>query len=588
MIYDSDFHPSITSLGFLHQILWRNAGFGIFRKIPELDEYEPRFDPTVIPISSVPAEPSDKVNAVSDSGSSPPVQNQDYYSVADYHSLYNSGDITPNDVIRALLPLIRRTPSPPGKYSVAWLENNVEVILAAAEASTLRYKEKKPLGVLDGVPLAVKDEIDVDGYQTRRGSTINYAPPSVRGKSITAHCVLQWEKAGAINVGKLNQHEFGMGQYYYPMKLLTTLYLLIMMSDVNGNNSNWGTPSNPHNDQYYPGGSSSGSAYAVSAGLVPITLGTDAGGSIRVPSSFCGVYGLKTSHGRISANPMDAYFSTNLVIGPLAADLTSLEAAYRIMATPDPSSRDSSLFPPPQKHVGPRSKVIGTERTWFDRADDPIRKLCYRAVEYYEKTLGYTIVDIQIPFLPEGQLAHAVTVLTEAAGTVSDHIHLSPANRILLAVGRATPGRDYILAQRMRNLLMRHLGALFQEYPGLIVVTPTIPSAGWLIEGEDAISKEGFSDGNQSVRVMEYIWLANFTGCPAMTFPVGYIDPSKGEGSLPAGLMGMGEWGSEDLLIEWGRDGEKWLNRDDGSGRKRPQVWIDVLNETVPMSSTEV
>jgi len=345
-------------------------------------------------------------------------------------------------------------------------------------------------------------------------------------------------------------------------------------ADTTNNNPIHGTPLNPHNPNYYTGGSSGGSAYAVSTGLVPIAFGADAGGSIRIPSSYCGVYGLKPSHGRVSGIPTLKLATTCGVDGPIAGSMTDLETAYRVMATPDPSNTSSSMFPLPRPHTGPRRKCIGVYNTWFDRADPSILNVCYSALDHY-KTLGYEIIDISIPFLPDGQTAHAITSLCEISSATNGSVAgLSAPNKILISVGRQTPASDLILAQKLRNLLMQHLAFLFAKHPGLIVVTPTTANAGWHISGGAADLKYGVSDANMTMRSMEYVWLANFTGCPALSIPVGYVDAVEGEGKIPVGLMGMGEWGSEDVLIEWGKDGEGWLG---GEDRKRPENWVDVV-----------
>lgn len=116
-------------------------------------------------------------------------------------------------------------------------------------------------------------------------------------------------------------------------------------------------------------------------------------------------------------------------------------------------------------------------------------------------------------------------------------------------------GQDFLAAQRLRNCLMTHLAHLFQKHPGLMIVTPTTPIPGWKIAGGEADLKRGVSDGNSTVRNMEYVWLANFSGCPAISCPAGY-DVVDGGRRVPVGVMAMGEWGSEEELIEFARDGE--------------------------------
>lgn len=410
---------------------------------------------------------------------------------------------------------------------------------------------------MDGVPTAIKDEVDLAGFRTSTGRKRNDKAFEVAKE--TPWTIRKWEEAGVIILGKSTLHELG--------------------ADTTNNNPNWGTPRNPHNNQYYTGGSSGGSAYAVSSGLVPFAFGNDGGGSIRIPASFCGIYGLKPSHNRL-----DNSGSTVTVSGPLAANMSDLEIAYRVMAIPNIDDATSSLFTPPGKADPARPKVIGIFKDWFDRADPAVLKVCNDAVDFYKNKLGYEIVPIEIPYVPEGQIAHAFTILCgmaidARARPVSNSnwlADLNPANKVLLSVADQTPARDYFLAQRLRNLLMQHLAFLYRKYPGLLIVTPTTPIAGWPIAKESDL-KHGAFDGNQSIRNMEYVWLANFCGCPAIGCPVGYAEPVKGKGKIPVGLMAMGEWGSEDSLIEWGKEAEKWLNEEHTGGRQRASNWEDVF-----------
>lgn len=214
-----------------------------------------------------------------------------------------------------------------------------------------------------------------------------------------------------------------------------------------------------------------------------------------------------------------------------------------------------------------------------------MRNICHQAVQYLRESLDYEVVVIELPYLPEGQLAHAFTILSEMttdakrlAFSQSRHwlTDLEPNNKILMSVGAQTPAADYLLAAQLRHLLMAHLAFLFQKYPGLVIVTPTTPIPGWEIDAESDLVV-GKSDANKSLRNMEYAWLANFTGIPAISCPVGYVAPVRGVGDVPIGLMGMGEWGSEDALIEWGRDVERYLHEEYRGGRRSPAGWEDVL-----------
>ena len=260
----------------------------------------------------------------------------------------------------------------------------------------------------------------------------------------------------------------------------------------------------------------------------------------------------------------------------MASSMADLEYAYRIMAIPNPSDSISSMFPVPAPKAAKQDRVIGVYKPWFDVADASVLNTCYAAISHYESS-GYKLIDIAIPYLSEGQLAQAVTILSEISTAVQSVSGLTSANKLLISVGKATPASDFLLAQKTRNLLMQHLAFLFEKHPGLLIVTPTTPNAGWHISGGAADLRHGVSDANMSVRSMTYVWLANFLGCPAISIPVGRVDAKEGESKIPVGLMAVGEWGAEESLIEWGKVGEQWA-WEDGEGRMgKPENWVDVM-----------
>ncbi|ERF69891.1 hypothetical protein EPUS_05433 [Endocarpon pusillum Z07020] len=299
----------VASSSFVSNIFWKNAKFDQLQEVKELDAYDPRYDPTVIPITP----PSDaKPVSLNDLPAPKPRQHpQQHYTSGDYVSLYQARKLTPSDVVEVLISLISKEAG--GEHSIAFLQCRADLIRQAAQASTRRYQEGKPLGPLDGVPVAVKDEVDLKGYKRTLGSAMDFTNKDDE----TAWCVKQWEDAGAIVIGKTNMHEIGL--------------------DTTNNNPHTGTPPNPHNPSHYCGGSSGGSAYSVSTGLVPIALGSDGGGSIRIPSSLCGIYGLKPTHGRVSGHPTRDLGVSVGVYGPMASNLDDLRLGYRVMAKPDPS-----------------------------------------------------------------------------------------------------------------------------------------------------------------------------------------------------------------------------------------------------------
>ncbi|KAH8164989.1 hypothetical protein CIB48_g3266 [Xylaria polymorpha] len=564
----------LERLGFLRRIVWRNAGFGALTRISEfLENVEPRSDPTVIPLeddahpeSAVPtdvpastdsASPSPSVSALVESA---PVR----YSVAHYRSLYTTGQLTPLAVVNAVLPLIRRDISPPGKHSTAWINVRADLVIKAAEASTLRYREGRPLGPLDGIPVAIKDEYDVEGYPTTLGSTIVPTDEEHVKNIVDSWSVEKLKEAGAIIMGKVNMVEFGM--------------------DTSGSNPIFGTPLNPYNNQYYTGGSSSGSAYAVSAGLVPIAMGSDAGGSVRIPSSFCSVYGLKPTHNRLTYLPAVNHAASCAVQGPIAADIDSLAAIFDVVSQPHPSTGfPKTSFSSLVNSKSDRPKVLGIPEAWFNIASPAVQSLCRDMIDRLVAEKNYKVVPIDIPFVKEGQKAHAITMLTYAATAAPFDGRISPTIRILLALGHTTRATDLLLAQKLRRVLMQHLSWLWQTYPGMVIITPTTQCAGWPIRSPAEL-KHGISDGDRTQESMAYVWMANFCGIPSITVPAGFTVPegqpdqgavadAKTPGKVPMGLMAMGEWASESALLQFAADMEGLCKEKEC----RPPNWIDVI-----------
>ncbi|KAI1266361.1 amidase signature enzyme [Xylariaceae sp. FL1019] len=547
----------------LAKIVWTNAKFGYIKDIPRLEQYDWRLHPVVTPLRS----DGDAVLELDTSPENFPRQPDDlagrFYSAADYHELYKSGDLTPLQVAEVLIPLISRELN--GRYESAWSDIQKEMLLEAAKSSTARYREGKSLGILDGVPVGVKEDTEVRGLTCLYGQRPQPSDPNFVPAKNTAWPVARLADEGALIIGHLAMHELGL--------------------DVSGCNPLRGTPKNWNNTSYYPGGSSSGAGSALSAGLIPIAVGTDAGGSIRIPSAFCGVFGLKpTLHRTKTMN------SSVCVIGPLAATAADLTISYRVMSTPNPDDALQSCFAPSALPSPTAKRIIGICPEWNARASPVVRESTERAIAYFAAKLGYEVVDIHIPYLQEGQWAHAAWALSEGVDHLRSRLKekamstINSTSKTLISVGACTAATDMIKYSQIRGLLMDHLAFLFKKHPGLLIVTPTTAEPGWKIHpGDEAY---GFSDGNMTMRMMmkwtnmfsytRYIWLANSTGCPAVSAPVGYAEPEQGEGKLPIGLMALGEWGAEEQLLAWAGEAECYLNG--VCGRRRPEAWADVIN----------
>lgn len=467
----------------------------------------------------------------------------------------------------------------PTVYSRAWLDIHVDDVRAAARASTARYAAGKPLGPLDGIPFGVKADCAVEGYVSTMGMRPDprvayFAQPA----PASLWPVRQLEAAGAVMVGQMNQHEIGM--------------------DTTGCNPRTGTPCNFYNRAYYPGGSSSGAGSALGAGLVPLAVGTDAGGSIRVPTATAGCVALKPSHNRTVVLQ-----SSMCIVGPMCAHAADLTVAYRIMAQPDLADPVAGLFAPSvppspssaahdTNNNNNNKKLLGICHPWVAQASPAVRAVFDRAVAFYTRTLGYEVVDIDLPLLHEARLAHGAVNLAEAAQHAQARLPpaeaaatgvrwtdlLAPANAVACSVGAQTTAGDYLRFAQVRAVVMRHLAALFERHgAGLLVASPTLPDAGYAVHGGD--EAYGFTDGNRCLRSMLFVWLANMSGCPAATTNGGYVAADQGEGTLPVGLMALGMWGEEERCLAWAAEGERFL-RDEvegGGGRRRPEGWVDVI-----------
>ncbi|GAY48225.1 hypothetical protein CUMW_110100 [Citrus unshiu] len=243
------------------------------------------------------------------------------WTVLDYSKAYSSGDITPRMVAERFIAAVRESSNPPMKMSF-FINYNEEDILKQATESTLRYKKGEPISVLDGVLIAVKDEIDCSPYPTTGGTKWLH---KVRPCTGDACCVMRLRLCGAILVGKTNMHELGAG--------------------TSGINPHYGVARNPYDPSKITGGSSSGSAAVVAAGLCPVALGVDGGGSVRMPAALCGVVGFKPTFGRIPLSGVLPLNWTVGMVGILAATVEDALVVYAAINGPLPSQQPTVSLP---------------------------------------------------------------------------------------------------------------------------------------------------------------------------------------------------------------------------------------------------
>jgi len=480
-------------------------------------------------------------------GGDPPFR---HWTIYDFTTKYKNGEITPTEVVKRVIKLARETKD---KNPMIVFINEEDALKEACE-STKRYEQGTSKGVLDGVPIAVKDEIPVKGYHVARGTTFmeekveNDFPP-----------ISRLRQQGAIIIGKTNQHELGLG--------------------TTGYNQNYGTPRNPYNTDYYTGGSSSGSAAAVSSGLVPLTIGTDGGGSVRIPAALCGIYGLKPTFKRVSAD-FDLAPSVES-IGPIAGSLNDLALGYAIMsgATTDDFRHQSLLQPNVHlfNYINPPRSLddvkIGYFKAHINDADQAIVDATMRAIEFYQ-SLGAQIIEIEIPHLQEIHLSHAITILSEAYTSTSKYYvtnknDYSGEVQISLEIARSFSSCDFLSAQKVCSYAMDFIEDLFRTKVQ-VLISPATASVAPKIEND--ILSHGESNLTQTAALMKYMILGNFTGIPGLVFPIGY----DGNGLPISILLQAGHW-REDLLFRLAKVGEESLLP---GGIRKPSEYKGVgLNE---------
>jgi Asp-tRNA(Asn)/Glu-tRNA(Gln) amidotransferase A subunit family amidase len=376
-------------------------------------------------------------------------------------------------------------------------------------------------------------------------------------ESDDATIVARMRAAGALLVGKANMHEIGIG--------------------VTGINPHHGATRNPYDPARSPGGSSSGSAAAVAAGLVPIALGADGGGSIRIPASLCGVVGLKATWGRLSEHGVPPLCWSVAHVGPLAASVTDCALAYGVMAGPDPLDSGTGIQPAPHLddlHNRDLSGLrVGLYRPWFEDADSAVVKACQEGLDALVAA-GATLVDVEVEELSLIKTAHVITILGEMAA--SQHAHdkrrrarYGTETRLNLALASALGAHDYVAAQRHRTRICAQFSALYESID--VLVTPTCGRTAPPVP-DDALAT-GLSNIPVTDQIMRFAPAANLTGLPAISLPVGYD-----EGGLPIGLQLMGRAWEEHTLLRMGGVVEAAVSR------RPPRVLMEPLLGKAPGS----
>ena len=470
-----------------------------------------------------------------------------FSTVQDYAKAYREGKITPEDVAQRVLEAIvtSNAAEPPLRAIIAM---DREDVLNQAREATLRIQEGRALSVFDGVPVAVKDELDMLPFPTTVGTAFLGKSPCKEDASVVA----RMRAAGALLIGKANMHEIGIG--------------------VTGLNPHLGTPRNPYAPDHFTGGSSSGPGAAVAAGLCPVALGADGGGSIRIPASFCGIVGIKPTFGRMSEHGAAPLCWSVAHVGPLAATATDAALAYAVMAGPDPRDPNSMHQPAPTlagwDQLDLSGLSLGVYWPWFRHATADMVSGCEAMLHKFE-SMGAELREVVIPDLEAARVAHSITIAGEMAQaldhTYAEHHHQHGADvRINLALARAFTTMDYVQAQRVRTRLIANFARAFEQVD--VILTPATGLTAPLIPKKAL--PEGESDLSTLIEIMRFATPANLTGLPTISFPVGYNDAK-----IPLGMQAIGRAWQEATLLRLALAAERVVDR------KSPEVYYRILPE---------
>ncbi len=449
-----------------------------------------------------------------------------YQSIKQAAEEIHSGLITPGELVAEALERIDALDAEIKAFVTVMREQ------AYADAERLEREQRTGLyrGPLHGIPIGVKDLVAVKGVRLTAGSKVlaDYVAEE------DAMVVEQLRKAGAIVIGKTNTHEFAYGTYTPPTR-------------------------NPWDHGRIPGGSSGGSAAAVAAGMCLGAIGSDTGGSIRIPAACCGVTGLKPTYGRVSCYGVIPLSWSLDHVGPLARSAEDCAILFDAIAGYDPRDPHSVSGPPSRATTtliaGPEGRGtlslqglrLGVPQEAFFAPLDPEVRAAWRAALLVLKEEGAEIVDVELPLAtmelyrtiqkPEASLAHM------QKGWLSEHRdEYTELTLQRLLEGQQITAVDYLQAQQERRIFSMRMGSVLQRVNALIL--PTLPIVAIPVEqaGQDMLI-DGVRE-NATVALLRLTMPFNLAGLPAISFPCGFT----GDG-LPIGLQVAGRPFEESVVL---------------------------------------
>ena len=437
---------------------------------------------------------------------------------------YRDHKLTPLALVERLLGeadgLARRQP----KLRCFWMRDD-DTARREAQEATLRYAQGTPRGPLDGVPFAVKEHIGIRGFPCRSGHDL----PSDESAQRDSTVVARLRRAGAILVGQTGMTELGMSPI--------------------GVNPKRPPLRNPHHIERAAGGSSTGSGIAASLGLAPFAVGTDGGGSVRIPAALCGVFGLKPTYGRVSR--AGGQLSGSLThVGPIAGSTLDCARFLDAVAGPDPD--DLATLPavpsalPFAEHTRRRVRglTLGIDERELRDADSAVVQAVEQSIKAIENC-GVRLLDIRLPLAAHAFAIGSLTILAEMHAEESQRFADHPGAyghdiQVLMALTGPFAAKEYLRAQKLRERLRRDLQRAFADVDAIAL--PSTQSTALTVN--EAEERCGRVDAKGTRSMCRHTFLANLTGLPACSVPVG-VDRE----GLPIGMQLLGDAWDEGTLL---------------------------------------
>jgi len=399
----------------------------------------------------------------------------------------------------------------------------------AAAAAADRALASGTAGPLAGIPVAVKDLFAVRGLRRGNGSAA-FAddPPATADATVVARL----RDAGALLLGTTHMHELAFGP--------TGVNLVL------------GTPRNPWAADRVPGGSSSGSSVAVAARLVPAALGTDTGGSVRIPASFCGITGLKPTYGRVSRAGVTPLAWTLDHVGPFGRSVEDVALVLGTIAGHDPADASTPRVPVPVYQAlldrPMRGVRIGVPRAFVGEMMEASVGGAFEAALGDLRAVGATVTDVVLPSLAHASAALGATILAEAASALGPLIarrreRTGMELRVYLALGTMVSAAQYLAAQRLRTRLYEEARAAFARVDLLALPATPVVAPGL----DEMLVRLGGQDLDVAQAITRLTAPFNLLGLPALALPCGFT--SSG---MPVGLQLVGPAFAEDRVLAAG------------------------------------